>query len=138
LLVQGLDAFKPLVFRIGIEHKERLTPTVRRAYRDVHAGWSERAAMLTFPREIPIQARGPVNEMNCEIEALLRRHFRFKPTRIAWGMKDRVLPPIYLDKLWLDTFPGAEVTRIDDAGHFVQEDAHERIVPALTRFVSEL
>ena len=138
LLVQGLDAFKPLVFRLGIERKERLTPTVRRAYRDVHSGWAERAAMLMLPREIPIQAGGPVNDMNGEIEALLRQHFRSKPVRIVWGMKDRVLLPSYVDILWLDTFPSAEVTRIDDAGHFVQEDAHERIVPELTGFLSEL
>src|SRR5688572_32728196 len=35
------------------------------------------------------------------------------------------------DRLWLKTFPGATVTRIEDAGHYLQEDAHERIVPAL-------
>jgi hypothetical protein len=27
------------------------------------------------------------------------------------------------------------VTRIDDAGHYVQEDAHERIVPELLSFL---
>jgi hypothetical protein len=27
------------------------------------------------------------------------------------------------------------VTRIDDAGHYLQEDAHERIVPELLKFV---
>jgi hypothetical protein len=29
-----------------------------------------------------------------------------------------------------------QVTRIDDAGHYLQEDAHERIVPELLDFVS--
>jgi pimeloyl-ACP methyl ester carboxylesterase len=32
--------------------------------------------------------------------------------------------------------PDAKVTRLDDAGHYLQEDAYERIVPALVRFVS--
>jgi pimeloyl-ACP methyl ester carboxylesterase len=27
------------------------------------------------------------------------------------------------------------VTRLDDAGHYLQEDAHERIVPELLRFL---
>ena len=94
--------------------------------------------MLMFPRELPTQAGGPVNDMNNETEALLRQHFRSKPIRIVWGMKDRVLHPGLVDSLWLDTFPDAEVTRIDDAGHFVQEDAYERIVPELIRFVDEL
>lgn len=45
-----------------------------------------------------------------------------------WGMNS-----LYevLDELWLGTFPHAVVTRLPDAGHFVQEDAYERVVPAL-------
>jgi pimeloyl-ACP methyl ester carboxylesterase len=29
----------------------------------------------------------------------------------------------------------AEVVRLEDAGHYLQEDAHERIVPALVEFL---
>ena len=36
-----------------------------------------------------------------------------------------------LEDLWLGTFPDAVVTRVPDAGHFVQEDAYEQVVPAL-------
>ena len=44
----------------------------------------------------------------------------------------------YLETLWLDTFPDASVTRLEDAGHYLQEDAHERIVPELVSFVNAL
>jgi hypothetical protein len=30
------------------------------------------------------------------------------------------------------------VTKLEDAGHYLQEDAHERIVPELVRFVGRL
>jgi haloalkane dehalogenase len=40
-----------------------------------------------------------------------------------------------LELLWLQTFPDADVMRLDDAGHYLQEDAHERIVPALVDFM---
>ena len=53
-------------------------------------------------------------------------------------MKDLVLHPTYIETCWLETFPDADVMRLEDAGHFVQEDAHERIVPALVRFIAEL
>ena len=53
-------------------------------------------------------------------------------------MKDPAFLPAYLDTLWLDTFPDATVTKLDDAGHYLQEDAHERIVPELVRFVGGL
>jgi pimeloyl-ACP methyl ester carboxylesterase len=46
--------------------------------------------------------------------------------------------PSYLDTLWLDTFPNASVTKLEDAGHYLQEDAHERIVPELVSFVGAL
>jgi haloalkane dehalogenase len=35
----------------------------------------------------------------------------------------------------VQVFPQAEVHRLDDAGHYVVEDAHERIVPLVARFL---
>jgi cis-3-alkyl-4-acyloxetan-2-one decarboxylase len=58
-----------------------------------------------------------------------------KPTFIAWAMKDVAFQPSYLNDLWLPDFPQAEVLRIPDAGHYLQEDAHEKIIPALKEFL---
>jgi pimeloyl-ACP methyl ester carboxylesterase len=139
LLVKGLDAFKRgFLFGQGVVHRERMTPVVKRAYKDVHSGWSERTSILVFPREIPVTAEGPVAAMNAEIEARLKQHFRSKPVHVCWAMKDIAFLPTYLDTLWLDTFPDARVTRLEDAGHYLQEDAHERIVPELVEFVGNL
>jgi cis-3-alkyl-4-acyloxetan-2-one decarboxylase len=134
-----MDAFKRgFLFGQGVVHKDRLTPIVKSAYRDVHQGWSERTAILVFPREIPVTEGGPVLEMTAEIESRLKRDFRSKPVHITWAIKDVAFTPDFLDGLWLDTFPAASVTRLDDAGHYLQEDAHERIVPELVSFVSGL
>jgi len=139
VLVKGLDAFKRgFLFGQGVVHRERLTATVKRAYRDVHRGWSERTPILVFPREIPVAGEGPVVAMTSEIEEGMKQHFRSKPVQIVWAMKDVAFVPTYLDTLWLDTFPDARVTRLDDAGHYLQEDAHEGIVPELVRFVDGL
>src|SRR5919198_596619 len=72
------------------------------------------------------------------LEQGLEAHFRDRPVRIMWAMKAPAFTPQVLDQLWLRTFPDAEVTRLDDAGHYLQEDAHERIVPELLRFLGEL
>jgi pimeloyl-ACP methyl ester carboxylesterase len=139
VLVKGLDAFKRgFLFGQGVVHKERLTPVVKRAYRDVHQGWADRTPILVFPREIPVTGEGPVVAMNAEIEEGMKRDFRSKPVHVTWAMKDVAFLPSYLDTLWLDTFPDATVTKLDDAGHYLQEDAHERIVPELVKFVSGL
>src|SRR5262245_49341393 len=139
VLVKGLDAFKRgFLFGPGVVHRERLTPIVKRAYRDVHRGWSERTSILVFPREIPVTDGGPVIAMDTEIEEGLKRDFRSKPVHITWAMDDVAFTPQFLDTLWLDTFPDASVTRLEDAGHYLQEDAHERIAPALAAFVGRL
>jgi haloalkane dehalogenase len=50
-------------------------------------------------------------------------------------MRDPAFTPDMLDRLWLRTFPDAELTRVDDAGHYIQEDAHELLVPTLLEFL---
>jgi haloalkane dehalogenase len=52
---------------------------------------------------------------------------------MAWAMKDPAFTPQMLE-LWRATFPNAPVLRLDDASHYLQEDAHERIVPILLAF----
>jgi haloalkane dehalogenase len=91
-----------------------------------------------FPREIPVDGTGPVSALTAAIEEGMKRDFRSKPVHVMWAMQDPAFLPSYLDTLWLDTFPDASVTKLDDAGHYLQEDAHELIVPELVRFVGGL
>ena len=37
---------------------------------------------------------------------------------------------------WRRRFPSAEAHYLDDAGHYVLEDAHERIIPMMGGFLS--
>ena len=41
-----------------------------------------------FPREIPAGPAGPVADLLAEIEHGLEQHFRSKPVKIVWAMKD--------------------------------------------------
>jgi pimeloyl-ACP methyl ester carboxylesterase len=77
-----------------------------------------------------------VADLGAELEAGLEAHFRAKPVKILWAMKDPAFGPEVLEGLWKRTFPDATVERLEDAGHYIQEDAHERIAPALVQFVS--
>jgi pimeloyl-ACP methyl ester carboxylesterase len=138
VMVKGLDLFKRVfLFRAGVVHRERITSEVREAYRAPHPSWSSRTPILVFPREIPSGPEGPVADLLGEIQQALEQHFRARPVRIAWAMKDIAFTSQVLDQLWLVTFPEAKVMRLEDAGHYLQEDAHERIVPALVDFLRE-
>jgi haloalkane dehalogenase len=57
-----------------------------------------------------------------------------KPTLLAWGMKDIAFREKELDR-WRQQFPAAEVHRFPTAGHYVQEEAGEELVPLLMAFL---
>jgi pimeloyl-ACP methyl ester carboxylesterase len=137
LLVKGLNLFtRGFLFRVGVQHRERLTPEVKRAYLAPHPTWSSRTGVLVFPREIPSGPDAPLAPALARLEDGLETHFRDKPVKIVWAMRDPAFTPEVLDELWLRTFPDAAVVRLDDAGHYLQEDAHERIVPELIHFLA--
>jgi hypothetical protein len=51
-----------------------------------------------------------------------------RPIQLIWAMKDWCFRPECLDR-FVTHWPQAEVHRLEDCGHYVVEDAHERIVP---------
>ena len=139
VMVKGLALFhRVFLFRAGVAHPERLTPEIKRAYMAPHPNWSSRTAVLVFPREIPTEPTGRVADLAGEIEAGLQRAFAETPVQIIWAMKDPAFTPDMLEQMWLQTFPDAKVVRLPDAGHYLQEDAHERIVPELLAFIAAL
>lgn len=132
-MVKGMHAFvRGFLFKVGIVH--RVTEQIRAAYLAPHPTWSSRTAILVFPREIPARSEGRVSDFLTTLHEGLMS-LRDRPMFIAWGMKDPAFTPQYLEDLWLRDYPRAEVLRLEDAGHFLQEDAYERIVPALVDFL---
>jgi pimeloyl-ACP methyl ester carboxylesterase len=136
LAVKGAHLFvRGFLFRAGVVQRDRLTADVKAAYLAPHPNWKSRTPILVFPREIPSGPEGPVSELCAEVEAGLERHFRSRPVAIAWAMRDIAFTPQILDQAWGGTFPDARVIRLEQAGHYLQEDAHERIVPELLEFL---
>lgn len=130
------DAFfvRGFLFKVGVVHPERLTSDVRAAYLKPHPSWKSRTGILVFPREIPSGPEGSVSDFLDEVHKGLSA-LADRPVFIAWAMKDIAFTPDILENLWLRDFPKAKVLRLEDAGHYLQEDAHERIVPAVLEFL---
>jgi len=137
LLVKGLHVFvRGFLFGQGTRKHERLTKTVRRAYVTPHPGWSDRTGVLAFPRQIPVTPDAPLSPWMAEVEASLAG-LGDKPVMLAWGMEDPIFTPDFVNNYWKRSFPGAHVLRIAGAGHYLQEDGHETIVPALMNFLQD-
>ena len=69
-----------------------------------------------------------------DIESKLSQ-FRNHPMLIIWGEKDFCFNQHFLDR-WKTYFPQAEVEKVSDAGHYVVEDAWEKIVPRVKDFLA--
>jgi haloalkane dehalogenase len=132
LAVRGLNAFARAALRMAISHRERMTPAVRAGLIAPYDSWNNRIAVLRFVQDIPLSPRHASYAKLAEIEQGLAQ-FRQHPVMLVWGMQDWCFTPHFLDR-WIDFFPQAEVHRLADAGHYVAEDAWERIVPLVERF----
>jgi pimeloyl-ACP methyl ester carboxylesterase len=133
LAVQGLNLFARAATKSTVAKPERITPAVRAGLLAPYDSWRNRRGVLRFVLDIPLSPRHPTYGVLQSIEAGLAK-FREHPVMLIWGMKDWCFTPWFLDR-FIEIFPQAEVHRLADAGHYVVEDAHERIVPLLERFV---
>jgi len=136
LLVRGFNAFARGTAWIGCTRR-RMPKPLRDAYCAPYDSWANRIATLRFVEDIPLhpgdRAYGPLSQTQAALEAGL---FRDIPTAIFWGMRDFVFDHHFLDR-WIELWPGAEVYRFEDCGHYVLEDAADEIVPLFTRFLAE-
>jgi haloalkane dehalogenase len=59
------------------------------------------------------------------------------PTLVLWGAKDE-FAPIGGAHRFVKEIPGADLVVLDDAGHFLMEDASERVATEIARFLSAM
>ncbi len=133
LAVRGLNLFVRASFWMGCRRHERMTRKVRRGYLLPYDSYAHRVAVLRFVRDIPSNPSVESHSVVQSLEAGLPR-LADRPMLILWGMQDFCFTPAFLDQ-WTARFPHAEVHRFLDAGHYVVEDAAERIVPLLGDFL---
>lgn len=131
--VRGLNLFAGLATVIACRHRERMTKEVRAGYLFPYDSYANRVAVLRFIQDIPVNPRHPSYGLLQSIERGLAQ-FKHHPMLIMWGGKDPVFTEPFLES-WKERFPVAAVRRIDDAGHYVVEDAYERIIPWIHEFL---
>jgi len=134
VLVRGFNAFAGLAVYMASRHPDRMTAEVRAGYIAPYNSWDNRIAVHRFVQDIPLEDDHPTRPVLVEIEAGLAQ-FQQHPILIMWGGKDFCFDDHFLAE-WQRRFPNAETHRFADAGHYVVEDAHERIIPLLQEFLS--
>jgi haloalkane dehalogenase len=133
LLVRGLNAFAR-----GATHaactRVQLPREVRDAYCAPYDSWENRRAVLRFVQDIPLEPGDPAFDELSRITSGLAA-FADRPVLILWGARDFVFDHHFL-AVWRRLLPSAEVHEFPDCGHYVLEDAADRIIPLVQRFLT--
>jgi cis-3-alkyl-4-acyloxetan-2-one decarboxylase len=131
--IQGFNLFARAAISMATEKPERMTPEVQAGLLTPYDNWQNRIATYRFVKDIPLSRRHPTGQKLAEIESQLWT-LKEKPISLIWGMRDWCFDPRCLER-FRKHWPKAEVHEFADCGHYVVEDAHERIVPLVREFI---
>lgn len=133
LAVQGCNAFVLGALRMAVTRP--LPAAARAGLKAPYNSWHNRQAVWRFVKDIPLRPSHPSFSTLAELEKALPR-LRGQPMLIAWGMRDWCFTPAFLAR-FVQLFPHAHLHRLEQAGHYVVEDAHEQILPLVRDFLAQ-
>ena len=109
-------------------------PEVLAAYEAPFPNKESKAGVRAFPQLVPLEPDAPGAAEGRAVAAALARNTR--PTLLLWADSDPVLP---LDPMGrgMQRLLSAELTVIEDAGHFLQEDQGGRIGNLVVSWLGE-
>lgn len=126
-LIKRFNFFARVIMRQSFGDKRKLTRSIHQHYLKPLSAPEERKGCWVLPGEI-LRATPWLDELWSQRAALTG-----KPTLIVWGMKDIAFREKELN-VWIEAFPDAKVVKLNDVGHFVQEEG----VQALERAAKQL
>jgi haloalkane dehalogenase len=135
LAVRGLNAFARAALTMAVEKRERMTADVCAGLLAPYDNWASRVAIDRFVRDIPFTPRHPTWQLLETIESGLDGLANL-PIALIWGVRDWCFRPECLGR-FVQHWPHAEIHQLEDCGHYVVEDAHERIVPIMAAFLEK-
>jgi len=133
-VIRGLNGLVRSGLAVTAANGHRLDPAVRAGYLAPYDSWAHRVAILRFVQEIPLEVAHPNRTLLHDLEQRLDGLTEL-PHLVIWGLKDPVFHRGYL-QAWQRRFPGAEVHAIEDAAHWVVEEAGDRILPLVENFLA--
>ena len=131
--LRGLNLFSRAAITMAVEKHERMTKAVRGGLLAPYDSWANRVGVAGFVRDIPFTKRHPTWSTLADIEDRLPT-LADRPIQLIWGMRDWCFDASCLER-FEEIFPAAQTHRLDNAGHYVVEDASDKIVPLVTDFL---
>ena len=113
-----------------------LSKEVRKGLTVPYNSWKNRIATLKFVQDIPLSPKDPSYRLVKDVDHNLHK-MKDVPMLICWGEHDFVFDNDYLVE-WQRRFPKAKVHTFSNAGHYVLEDAEDRIVDLVGNFFKQI
>ena len=135
-MIRRWNLFARAALRSAVARPEGLSPDVRAGFLAPYDNWDHRVAIEKFVRDIPASPRHPTWHTLQRLEEQLTELSDW-PAQLIWGMQDWCFRPACLDRL-LSVFPNAEVHRLDNAAHYVVEDAPEEVIAHMRSFLDRV
>jgi haloalkane dehalogenase len=105
-----------------------MDPKVFKSYQDAQPNPDARLGVAEFPRQIRL-ARPMLERLAANAPKALGG----KPLELVWAMKDPAFGNEQVLARWQRDFPSANVTKLANANHYIQEDAPEAVAEAVDR-----
>jgi haloalkane dehalogenase len=132
--VQGFNMFARAATYMATERDGGLPDNVANGMLAPYDNWSNRVAIYNFVKDNPLRRGHRTWDVLEQIESGLASVADW-PILMMWGMKDWCFRPECLERLNYH-WPDAEVHKIEDAGHYVIEDAADQVDSTVSEFLS--
>ena len=127
-LLKRHNFFVNTVMPTAVGGRSILTPEIMAHYRNALPSPDARTAMAAFPGHIV----GASDWLRSAWDD--RATFADKPALLLWGLKDFAFRRIELER-WKSELSDHEVHEFEECGHFLAEEAPDRVVAALRNFM---
>lgn len=131
VLIRGFNFFARGAADLGVLRP--IPPASRKALLAPYDSWTNRRAVHRFVQDIPLKPSDAAWPLVQQAEVQLP-NYRDRPAFIGWGLQDFVFDQDFLAHFVKD-LPAATQKIYSDAGHYVLEDKHEDLVPAIRQFL---
>ncbi len=134
--LRRLNLFARAALRMAVAKPQNMTREIRAGLLAPYDSWQHRIAIDRFVHDIPASPRHPTWQTLQQIEEGLTM-LADRPVQLIWGMQDWCFRPSCLDR-FLKIFVAADTHRLDDASHYVMEDAPERVIAHMNDFLKRV
>jgi haloalkane dehalogenase len=122
-----------IMMTLGLQRREVVTDTWLRAYAAAFPTFEECRAAIAFPLE-GLHLERIRDTLVAALPGLFKLGQAGVPAMMIEGMRDRAIWPHVAIAGFRAFFPTGTVHELPDAGHFIQEDAPETVVPLIEEF----